>query len=200
MKKIILLTMTILIALSAWSGVAATEQVWKQQTATKANKAWEISFNKPVHQRSVTSRRIYVENDKGKKVATTLKVAGDGMSVTVTPKNPYENKRIYRLHISGDLASKAGERLTNKIVMPFKIVLPSRFKKVEVNQGGVVTKVVVTVDGSVQSVKANGKAMHYLGKNTFEHGLVGIRTGDEIVLQAFDSSGKEIYKEPVIVK
>ncbi|OLN33473.1 Ig-like domain-containing protein [Desulfosporosinus metallidurans] len=119
---------TILILLSVSSVFAAASTtgftIWPSKTTTDVNKVWTISFNNSLLSTSVNSNTIYVTDSKQTKVATTIKMSSDGVSVTVTPSKAYSDGD-YNLYITNGITCLNGVKLGEMIIVPFTVVVPS---------------------------------------------------------------------------
>ncbi|TGE32643.1 hypothetical protein [Desulfosporosinus sp. Sb-LF] len=125
----ILLVITLLF-LSVSSVFAATSttgfKIWPAITTTDVNKVWTISFNAPLLSTSVSSDTVYVTDSKQTKVATTIKLSPDGLSVTVTPSKAYSGGD-YNLYITEGVMSEVSGQLSETIIVPFSVIVPSAF-------------------------------------------------------------------------
>jgi hypothetical protein len=59
-----------------------------------------FAFNQAVNEENVNEDNLFVMDDNGIIISTTLSVAGDGRSVTVVPEQDYEYGKTYYLVIS----------------------------------------------------------------------------------------------------
>ena len=94
--------------------------IWPAKTTTEVNKVWTISFNAPLLSTSVNSNTVYVTDSKQTKVATTIKLSTDGLSVTVTPSSAY-TAGDYNLYITNGVTSQASVKLGEMIIVPFTV-------------------------------------------------------------------------------
>lgn len=123
---------TTLLLLSVSSTYAATSttntgfKIWPAKTTTEVNKVWTISFNAQLLSTSVNSNTVYVTDSKQTKVLTTTKLSPDGLSVTVTPSKAYA-AGDYNLYITNGLSSWASGQLSEMIIVPFTVVVPSTY-------------------------------------------------------------------------
>jgi len=99
-------------------------KIWPAKTTTEVNKVWEISFNAPLLSSSVNSNCVYVTDSKQTKVSTTINLSADGLSVTVAPAKAY-TAGDYNLYITNGLTSWASEQLSEMIIVPFTVTLPT---------------------------------------------------------------------------
>lgn len=126
------LLMTTLLLLSVSSVFAATStnntgfKIWPAKTTTEVNKVWTISFDAPLLSTSVNSNTIYVTDSKQTKVATTIKLSTDGLSVTVTPSKAY-TAGDYNLYITNGPTSWTGIQLSEMVIVPFTVIVPSTY-------------------------------------------------------------------------
>ncbi|HBW36406.1 MAG: hypothetical protein VR66_21010 [Peptococcaceae bacterium BRH_c23] len=144
---------TTLLLLSVSSVLAATSntnmgfKIWPAQTTTEVNKVWTISFNVPLLSTSVNSDTIFVTDSKQTKVATTINLSPDGLSVTVTPSKAY-TAGDYNLYITDGLASWASEQLSEMIIVPFTVSVPAKVTE----PAKVIVPVPVTYTSSVNLI------------------------------------------------
>lgn len=121
---------TTLLLLSVSSVFAATSTtgftIWPAKTTTEVNKVWTIAFNAPLLSTSVNSNTVYVTDSKQTKVATTIKLSPDGLSVTVTSSKAY-TAGDYNLYITNGLTSWASVQLSEMIIVPFTVIVPSTY-------------------------------------------------------------------------
>ena len=164
------LLVTSLLILSVSPVFAATStvgfKIWPAKTTTEVNKVWTISFNAPLLGTSVNSDTIYVTDSKQIKVATTSKLSPDGLSVTVTPSGAY-TAGDYHLYITNGLASWDNVQLSEMIIVPFTVTVPTSYLA-SVN-------LIVTVTDDFKAVYPNdlsgllmleGKSGNRLGSST----------------------------------
>jgi len=160
---------TILFLLSVSSVFAATSstntgfKIWPAKTTTEVNKVWTVTFNTPLSSTSVNSNTVYVTDSKQTKVATTIKLAPDGLSVTATPSKAY-SAGDYNLYITNGLTSWDSVQLSEMIIVPFTVVAPSTYTSS--------VSLVVTVTDDFKAVYASD----LLGALTLE-GQSGNRLG-----------------------
>lgn len=123
---------TTLLLLSVSSVYAATStmnagfKIWPTKTTTEVNKVWTISFNAQLLSTSVNSNTVYVTDSKQSKVSTTTKLSPDGLTVTVTPSKAYA-AGDYNLYITNGLTSWASVQLSEMIIVPFTVIVPSTY-------------------------------------------------------------------------
>ncbi|RSK28687.1 hypothetical protein EJF36_18435 [Bacillus sp. HMF5848] len=96
--------------------------LWDSKTVSNAYKKWTIEFNEPVLAKSATDLFFYVVDSKKRRVPVTVQRSDDGLSVTVTPSQPYKLNQEYQLIVEESVFSETDtERLGQTIVMPFQI-------------------------------------------------------------------------------
>lgn len=121
---------TTLLLLSVSSVFAATAttntgfKIWPAKTTSEVNKVWTISFNAPLLSSSVNSKTVYVTDSKQTKVETSTKLAPDGFSVTVTSSKAYTGGD-YNLFVTNGVRSWNGLQLSETIIVPFTVIVPS---------------------------------------------------------------------------
>ena len=164
-----------LLLLSVSSVFAATSttntgfKIWPAKTTTEVNKVWTITFSAPLLSTSVNSNTVYVTDSKQTKVATTIKLSPDGLSVTVTPSKAYSGGD-YNLYITEGVTSSASVQLSEMIIVPFSVIVPSTYTS-SVN-------LVVTVTDDFKAVPKDDSNVlkDFSGVLTLE-GLSGNRSG-----------------------
>ena len=129
---IALLLVASFILLSVSSVVAASStdtgmKIWPAKTTNEVNKVWTISFNSPLLSTSVNSNNVYVTTSKQAKVATTVKLSADGLSVTVTPSKAYTDGD-YNLYITNGVKSWDIVQLSEIVIVPFTVIVPTQPK------------------------------------------------------------------------
>lgn len=72
----------------------------------------------------MNSNTVYVTDSKQTKVATTIKLSPDGLSATVTPSKAY-TAGDYNIYITNGLMSWVGGQLSEMIIVPFTVIVPS---------------------------------------------------------------------------
>ncbi|WP_096202976.1 GDSL-type esterase/lipase family protein [Bacillus sp. FJAT-45350] len=95
-------------------------EIWtEEQKDIAIDKAWTITFNQPIKRETVSSKTLYVLDDKGKQVSTLYKFSDDNKEVTVFPVGIYENGKTYSLHILTGIKDMNGNTLSKNVNMPF---------------------------------------------------------------------------------
>lgn len=178
---------------------------WPSTTTTEVNKVWTITFNTLLLNTSVNSNTIYVKNSKQEKVATTVKLSSDGLSVTVTPTKAYTDGEFH-LYITSGIMSRASEKLSEQIIVPFVVigaltptvvVTPDlSILDVQSNFNSVVTVFEVNTAPNVYRVDVNKTKMQYSGNSTYTAGVYGAKLGSTITFEAYNQDGKllQTYK------
>ncbi|CEG26361.1 beta-propeller domain-containing protein [Bacillus sp. B-jedd] len=84
-----------------------------EEAIVLANKVWSIQFTEKVAKESLHSDSIYVLDDQGKKVKTSLSLSGDQKTVYINPpKDGYPlDAKFFTLYFNKGLESSAGRNL-----------------------------------------------------------------------------------------
>lgn len=98
--------------------------IWPAKTTNEVNKVWTISFNSPLLSTSVIGDNVYVTNSKQSKVATTIILSADGLTVTVTPSKAY-TAGDYNLYITTGLTSWDNVQHSEIVIIPFTVIVPT---------------------------------------------------------------------------
>lgn len=204
-----LLLSALIILLPASSVFAATTApgftTWPATTTTEVNKVWTITFNSQLLSASVNSNTIYVKNSKQAKIATSIKLSTDGLSVTVTPTKAYI-AGDFNLYITNGIKSQDSEKLSEQIIVPFSVVAvltppvvvnpELSILDVQSNFNYLVTSFEVKTAPNVYRVDVNNNTMKYSGNSTFNAGVYGVVQGSTITFKAYDQDNKllQIYE------
>lgn len=124
----LLATALLLLSVSSVFGATSTAglTIWPPKTTTEVNKVWTIAFDAPLLSTSVNANTVYVTDSKQTKVATTIILSSDGLSVTVTPSKAYAGGD-YSLYITQGVTSWSGAQLTETIIIPFSVIVASTY-------------------------------------------------------------------------
>lgn len=87
--------------ISPITSVIETEKVeWRKNIPTyPTHKVISVTFNTKVDRKALYAGTIYVKDDAGKTVDTTLSLSADGKTILIAPKNAYTRGKQYTLHI-----------------------------------------------------------------------------------------------------
>lgn len=191
--------------------IGATDDVdvWSAKQISDNRKVWTITFSQPLKASSINNTTVYVEDDGYRMFFTDVTLSSDNKSIIVKPRNTYQENKTYRLNISQNVTSEKGKKLAKSIVLPFSINgvpvtdTPATNDKAITNvkflTTNFATRVSAISNDSVNRVTANSKDMHYEGNNTYSIGLTGLSTGSNVLIQAYDMSGKRIFTDNFIV-
>src|SRR5690554_4532733 len=93
---------------------------WDFKTTYDSNKAWNVSFNMNLDEKTVNSSNIYVKD--GKEVhPTTPVLKNSGKTVEVQPNSSYKKGKIYYLYVTTNVKNSNGKPLKESVEMPFII-------------------------------------------------------------------------------
>lgn len=167
-------------------------EVWPSRVTNDIRKAWTVKFTAPVDKASITGTSVYLTNDNNTPLNVSLVPSADGTEVKVVPLFNYTENTEYRLYIAGGVTSQNGLfKLAKPIVVPFTYLVNSKML-ISADYSSFLTNLKVFATTDVAMVKANGLEMHYEGNNSYSLGLVGMKQGSVVTVQAFNSSGQVI--------
>lgn len=190
-------------------GATDNVDVWSPKQISDNQKVWTIAFSHPLKESSIKNTTVYVEDEAYRLFFTDVTLSSDKKSIIVKPRYTYRENKTYRLNISKDVTSEKGEKLEKSIVLPFALNGVSGTDNPTTDDNAITnvkflttnfaTRVTANSNDAVNRVTANSKDMHYEGNNTYSIGLTGLSTGDNVRIQAYDTSGKRIFSDTFIV-
>jgi inhibitor of cysteine peptidase len=85
------------------------------------NKVWKVQFSEEISEKSLDSSLVYVTNDKGEKLETSLTLGHDQKSIYINPpENGYDTgSDLYTLHFKKGIESVLGRNLLTSHSMHF---------------------------------------------------------------------------------
>ncbi|MEK4406331.1 Ig-like domain-containing protein [Sporosarcina sp. FSL K6-6792] len=188
-KLVAFLAMFIVLLTSSQLGIA---KEWDFEPIDDVNKAWEIKFNIPLDGSSLTTDSVYILDGKGKH-PVTLQLTGNGNTVQVSPKVPYEVGKQYMLMITGAVRANEGKALKTSVEVPFRVVNPTeKIIAVQSLTSGYLTTLTVTGSPDVHKVKVGTEEMRYKGNNRYQATLFDAKPGSTVTIYAYDESGKSL--------
>ena len=138
-------------------------------------------------------------------VFTDITLSNDKKSIIVTPKDFYKENITYKLNISKDVLSEKGKKLEKDIVLPFVLngtdenldpgMTKEAISSVTITPSAYASRVTAISNDTVNRVTANSKELHYEGNNTYSLGLIGLSSGDNVKIVAYDLNGKRIFSK-----
>ncbi len=175
----------------AWAADTTGFDLWQRQTIDDANKVWEIRFNMPLDQASITNDHIYILTGASR-VDTKLTNSTDGYMTYVTPLKAYEIGKEYTLFITNKVTSKNGHRLSTPIAVPFILIdKNAKIQHVTSHYSSFLTMVTVFTSPDVHRVKiGTSDEMHFQGNNTYTLGLPDLKQGTRLTIRAYDESNR----------
>lgn len=120
-KKTILVLLLLMIPISLRSYAATEEVRLDARVISDPQKSWSITFNHPINKGSVKKENVYIIDQNGKRISTSLKVSGDDNKLNISPNTPYLKDKTYFLHIKGNLRSGEKLYLNQHTIMPFAL-------------------------------------------------------------------------------
>lgn len=182
------------IILLTTSSQSAIAKEWDLKFIDDVNKMWEVRFNKPLDKSTVTANNIYVTDGKTQH-KTTLKLAGDGSTLQVSPNVPYEVGKPYMLKITKDVKSNDGKVLTESVEFPFQIAKSDgHIQAVYSTSNGMFTTITVKASRDINRVTLGGEEMKYQGKNIHKLTLLDAKPGSTVSIIAYDVDKKVLDK------
>ena len=195
----------IMVLAASWPAQAAPipagYNVWQTITTDNPQKTWTISFNMPMDANTVTNSNIYILDDNGQRLTSTVSLDDSGMAASVAPSSAYAPGEEYRLYITSGVASNKGVKLANQVIVPFVLRdLNKNINMIDSQWSSFVTNLTVVTGPGVYWVKANGISMIYEANGVFSLGMTKLSKGDTVTVQAYDSSGKLLETQKYIVQ
>lgn len=192
MKKLLTLSILFSLILTFISPVNAANL--SERITTDREKPWTITFSDEVDFNSVNEQSIYIETDKGNKHPISFIISDDLKQITVTPKKQYAIGTAYTLVISDAVRSTKGGKLSSAVDLPFRLE-GVHIKSVQATLNPFATNVKVQSVKGVDklTVSVNGTAeqtMHRSSNDQFQRALLGLASGDELILRAYDQTGR----------
>lgn len=120
-KKTLLILLILLIPISLRSYAATEEVSLDERVISDPRKSWVVTFNHPVNLGSVKKENVYIIDQMGKRIDTSLNVLGEGNKLNISPNTPYSLDKTYFLHIKGNLRSGKKLYLNQHTIVPFAL-------------------------------------------------------------------------------
>lgn len=90
------------------------------KTIKDPKKEWTITLNEEIDPSSVALNNIYIADEQGNKISTTIpKLLTDQKSIVIKPTRDYEQKKTYYLYIMKQLQTVNGKNMKDNIRIPF---------------------------------------------------------------------------------
>ena len=192
--------LAIFIILLTTSSQSAIAKEWDLKFSDDISKVWEVRFNKPLDESTLTANNVYVLDGK-QTHATTLKLMGDGSVLQVSPSVPYEVGKPYMLMITGDVKSSDKKALKTSVELPFQIVNSEGIiQAVYSTSNGIFTTITVMASSDVNRVTVGSVEMTYRGKNRHTTTLLDAKPGSTVSISAYDESNKRLETKKITLE
>ncbi|WP_052107648.1 Ig-like domain-containing protein [Clostridium novyi] len=96
-----------------------------QKNTSSLNKSWTIKFNKNLNNKSINNDNIYIKDDKGKKIKTSLFTENN--SVTLIPVENYKDECSYTVCVNKGIKGEKNNSLKEDVYMKFNVNIPSKY-------------------------------------------------------------------------
>lgn len=94
----------------------------KQSLKFKTGKfVWRIKFTAPLNPATVNNKNLYVTSLKQTPLQTNIRYDSVNNYIEIEPLEAYSKNESYLLHISTNVASKKGQKLSKEITIQFKV-------------------------------------------------------------------------------
>lgn len=115
MKKTLIFLMVITLLLIPFTSYADDFE----KSNVPLDKEWTIKFNMELDPATITSNNIYLQDEDGRIIGSSLSILDDNKSVKLVPKDKYKPNSEYWVLISDDVRSKSGKKLKKLTTMYF---------------------------------------------------------------------------------
>lgn len=85
------------------------------------NFVWQIKFNAPLSPSTINNRNLYVTSLNQKPLQTNIRYDTVNNCIEIEPLEPYAKNESYLLHVTTNVMSKKGKKLSNEITIQFKV-------------------------------------------------------------------------------
>lgn len=94
----------------------------KQRLKFKTSKfVWRIKFSAPLNAATVNNKNLYVTSMNQSPLKTNIRYDTLNNYIEIEPLEPYTKNESYLLHVSANVTSKQGKRLSKEITIQFKV-------------------------------------------------------------------------------
>lgn len=205
MKKNIVLSAVIMFVMMCLTQVVFASDFTTVRTIEDDKKAWTIQFSQEIQQTTLTNSTIYIQDNTGKKIETTL-TDKKQRSVKIVPTEAYKANQQYTLYVTKNVYSTKNTPLTTEIKLPFILKAKQTYiTKTETFYSPIVTNVVITgqVDVFRMTVaKASGQEeeMNYSTGNVYDRGVLAVSKGETLTIRAYDADNNLLETKQIQVQ
>jgi hypothetical protein len=82
---------------------------------------WRIKFTAPLNPATVNNKNLYVTSISQAPLKTNIRYDSVNNYIEIEPLEPYTKNESYLLHVSNNVMSKKGQKLTSEITIQFKV-------------------------------------------------------------------------------
>ena len=159
------------------------------------NKPWLINFSHKIKNSTINSYNIFIEDEVGNKIETTVLVLNDNKTIKISPSKPYEDLKSYKLYIEDKIENEEGKQLKIPVFYEFKVDLKN--KKESINEvitsvNSLFTAVNIKTSSKVYKVYVDNEEAKYKGNNEYNSNIIGKKVGDKLKIKTYDSDNNLI--------
>lgn len=85
------------------------------------NFVWRIKFTAPLNPATVNNKNLYVTSINQTPLKTNIRYDSVNNYIEIEPLEPYTKNVSYLLHVSSNVMSKKGQKLSSEITIQFKV-------------------------------------------------------------------------------
>jgi hypothetical protein len=85
------------------------------------NFVWRIKFTAPLNPATVNNKNLYVTSMSQAPLQTNIRYDSVNNFIEIEPLEPYSKNESYLLHVSTNVMSKKGQKLSSEITIQFKL-------------------------------------------------------------------------------
>lgn len=82
---------------------------------------WRIKFTSPLNPATVNNKNLYVTSMNQAPLKTNIRYDTVNNYIEVEPLEPYSKNESYLLHVSTNVKSKKGQKLSSDITIQFRV-------------------------------------------------------------------------------
>ena len=100
------------------AGLGRVKQSLKFKTGSFV---WRIKFTAPLNPATINNRNLYVTSMNQSPLKTNIRYDSVNNYIEIEPLEPYNKNESYLLHVTTNVMSKKGQKLTSEITIQFKV-------------------------------------------------------------------------------
>jgi len=171
-------------------------KAWGQpMVISDVNKPWLIKFSHKIKDSTINSYNIFIEDEDGNKLETTVLVQNDNKTIKISPSKPYEDLKSYKLYIEDKIENEEGKLLKTPVFYEFKVDLKDKkdsIKEVISSVNSLFTAVNIKTSSTVYKVYVDNEEAKYKGNNEYNANIIGKKIGDKLKIKTYDSDNNLI--------